>query len=124
MVSNAGIVSDACLDDYLADFDIDILLNTFIKDLSDRDIIDLLDMSKNIYSSIESHEKKLKDINIKGYVNDTDLSNYSLINEVIQHIIKNNKPTSSEAVMGCDIKGRVIIGGRGFSYATAKDLFK
>jgi hypothetical protein len=106
------------LDD-LIDININILLNKFDKN-NKIDISELLNMSKEIYLNLESHEKVLKDINIKGYVNSTDLSNYKLINEVILYIIKDNGPREDSST----IKKEVVIGNKEFSYITARELFK
>jgi hypothetical protein len=64
---------------------------------------------------LESYLKELKSINKKGYVNDTDLSKYPIIKELIPKIVIKNGEGGK-----CD----VLIGGNYYSYTTAKELFK
>lgn len=58
----------------------------------------------NIYNILESYILKMKGINIKGYINDTDFDNYPLISEVIPYIIRNSEADKGQLLEIREVK--------------------
>lgn len=77
-----------------------------------------LEVAEDISSLIDNNIKILKEINKKGYINDTNLYKYPIIGEIIQNIVKDNKDINHGS------GNRLLIGNKEFSYATSKELYK
>lgn len=78
---------------YLKDIDL-IKLTDILMNLNNQEavfdkiyLLDLINKSKMLYDIVDKNNSLLVHINSKGFINDTDLSSYDLIKEVLPHII-------------------------------------